>query len=186
MKTLTGTRQARVSRYALSLGLLLALLAACDLYGTVGMEDTNFPGTLPELLRGEWVFPEPATGAPPADGYIIRTGEGDTLRYIDHSGAGFSFKGNIVFVSNWSGTSGVMIIRFIEYPDWDGHNGNSYSAIFYRNLGTSSVQLANAIVLSDLSAPDTATLEEAIENFTRGRIGRYVDWGAVQPQTRAR
>jgi hypothetical protein len=47
-----------------------------------------------------------------------------------------------------------------------------------------SVQLANATILPDYSAPDTATLEEAIGKFTRAKIGSYVDWSVVLPQHR--
>ena len=167
-------------RTVFSFTLLLALLSGCDIYGRVGIDDTNIPGTLPELLVGECVFP--ATGVP-SERYIISE---TTLQYIDSAGGGsFSFKGRIVFVSNFSSTSGVIIIRYIEYPDFPGHNGNSYFGIYYRNLGRYSVQLANAAEITDnFSAPDTATLEEAIGKFTRGQMGRYVDWGAVQPQRR--
>jgi len=162
--------------------VLLALLSGCDIYGRVGIDDTNTPGTLPELLLGQWVFP--AAGAP-SERYIITE---STVHYIDGAGGGmFGFKGDIVFVSNFSSTSGIIIIRYREnhYPQYWGHNGNSYFGIFYRNLGRYSVQLANATEITDgFAAPDTATLEEAISKFTRGRMGRYVDWGVVQPQRR--
>ena len=161
--------------------LFALLLSGCDFYGNVGTDDTNIPGTLPELLVGEWAFPAPP--APASERYII---EEDTLQYIGFGDGSTSFKGTIVFVSNFSATSGVIIIRYLygHYPSYSLHNGNSYFGIYYRNLGANTVQLANSIEPDGASSPDTATLEEAISTFTRGRMGRYVDWGVVQPQWR--
>ena len=172
-------------RNILSFAFLLAFLAGCDLYGRVGIDDTLTEGTLPELLLGEWVFPTPP--ALSSERYVIeRTVERDTIQYIGFGDGTTDFKGEILFVSNFSATSGVIIIRYIEghYPAFPLHNGNSYFGIFYRNLGEHTVQLANSIEPDGLSAPDTATLEEAKRTFTHGRMGRYVNWGIVQPQWR--
>jgi len=165
--------------------LLVLLLAGCELYGKIGGDDTNIAGALPVHLQGEWVFPAP--GLPPAERYIITE---TTIQYIAYQESGVtSYRGTIVFISNWSSTAGVIIIRYIEgyYPTFPEFNGNSYFAIFYRILGTNSVQLANATILPDSpTSPDTATQEEAIARFTRGRSGNYVGWGHVQAQWRVR
>jgi len=162
------------------LALVLALLASCgDLYGKIGGDDINIPGTLPQSLVGQWVFP--ATGTP-AERYIIDS-EAGTLQYIDYSGNGFGFKGYIRFVSNFSSTSGIIIIEYSEPPlDWGGIN--HFFGIYYRNITGNTVQLANTFDLTNRITPDTATLDEATRRFTRGRMGRYVDWGVVQPQWR--
>jgi len=165
--------------------LLLAvlLLSGCELYGKVGGEDTNVQGALPDLLRGEWVYTPPGS-AIPSERYVI---DNTTIQYGYGGGeSDTDYKGNIRFVSNYSNTSGVIIIEYIEgeRPTYSKYNGNSFFAIYYRNLGSTMVQLANAINLSDSSAPDTVTLDEAIEKFTRLKIGNYVDWGVVNPQKR--
>ena len=163
------------------LALALAFLASCgDLYGTIGGDDINLPGALPQSLAGQWVFP--ATGAP-AERYIIDS-EAGTFQYIDYSGTGFGFSGHIRFVSNFSSSSGIIIIEYIEPPlDWGGTN--PFFGIYYRNITGNTVQLANSFDLVNRITPDTATLDEATRRFTRGRMGRYVDWGVVQPQWRA-
>jgi hypothetical protein len=61
-----------------------------------------------------------------------------------------------------------------------------FFAIYYRNLKAGSIQLANAINLSDRTAPDVASQAEAVAKFTRMKMGLYVDWGVVQPQRRIR
>ena len=161
--------------------LLLLLLAGCELYGKVGGDDINFQGALPELLRGEWVFPWPGI---PSERYII---EEDTIEYGYGGGdSDTNYKGIIRFVSNYSMNSGIIIIEYTERPYYASYNGNPFFGIYYRNLKRDTVQLANAINPDGISAPDTATLEEAIGKFTRLNMGSYVNWGRVQPQTRVR
>jgi len=182
MKTIPGIRPEKALFAVLPLLLLALLLAGCELYGRIGTDDTNIQGALPELLRGEWVFPAP--GAPPSERYIIT---GNTIQYISYNNEAYSYKGFIRFVSNFSAASGIIIIEYIDEdhrPSYPLHNGNFFFGIYFRNLGTNTVQLANSIVLADHSAPDTATLEEAISRFTRGRMGNYVNWGYVMPQWR--
>jgi hypothetical protein len=161
--------------------LLFLLLAGCDLYGKVGGADTNTEGALPSLLRGEWVYIQPGSSTP-AERYVI---DNDTLQYGYGNGeSDYDFKGNIRFVSNYNATSGVIIIEYTQKPSYPLYNDNSFFGIYYRSLATNTVQLANSINLYDLSAPDTATLEEAIGKFTRINMSNYVGWGNVQPQRR--
>lgn len=157
------------------------LLAGCELYGKVGGDDMNLQGALPELLRGEWVYTPPGSVVP-SERYII---DQNTIQYGYGGGESeTNYKGNIRFVSNYSSDSGIIIIEYTERPYYPKYNGNSFAGIYYRNLANNTVQLANAINLTDSSAPDTATLEEAVGKFTRFATGNYVDWGVVNPQKR--
>jgi hypothetical protein len=152
--------------------------AGCELYGKPGGDDTNVPGELPSLLQGTWAFPPEN----PSELYTITA---DTVEYGYGDGASpMDFKGAICFVSNYSDDSGVIIIEYTEPPSYKKDNDRSFFAVYYRDLRSGSVKLANATTLRDYSAPDTATLEEAKEKFTRGKMGSYVDWGTVQPQER--
>jgi hypothetical protein len=162
--------------------LTFFFITGCDLYGKIGADDANIEGALPPLLRGEWVYIQPGSPAP-AERYVI---EEDTVQYGYGGGESeYDYKGNIRFVSNYSTDSGVIIIEYTSPPSYQGYNGNSFFGIYYRNLKSDTVQLANAINLVDnYSAPDTATLEGAVEKFTRLGMGSFVDWGVVQSQRR--
>jgi len=172
-------------KYLFAILLILLLFPGCELYGKIGTNDANIQGALPALLRGEWVFIQ--TGLTiPAERYLI----GENIVQYGY-GAGeseYDYKGDIRFVSNYSANSGVIIIEYIdaERPAYAGYNGNSFFGIYYRNLSNSTVQVANAIRLTDLSSPDTATLEEAIEKFTLANRGTFVNWSNVQYQNRVK
>jgi len=172
---------------ALQLIVLLAIIAVqgCDLYGKVGVDDVSIPGELPKLLCGEWVFIQQGA-ITPAERYLI---DEETLQYgYGEEESTFGFRGAIRFVSNFSDTSGVIIIEYFEdgRPSYPDHNGNFF-AIYYQNLNNDTVQLANSTEINDnYSAPDTAALEEAIKKFTFLKMGNFVDWGSVQPQSRVR
>ena len=158
--------------------LPLLLLAGCELYGKIGGNDTNIQGAMPELLRGEWAFPLDH----PSERYVI---EANTIEYGYGGGeSAYNFIGHIRFVSNFSANSGVIFIEYIKPPSFENHNGNFFSAIYYRNLTNNTVQLANVINLADLRSADAASLEEAVAKFTRRRMGNYVNWSVVQPQWR--
>ena len=166
--------------------MFLLFLAGCDLYGKLGLDDTNIPGSLPDRLLGEWVFP--ASGMA-AERYLIKkTGANEyTIQYGYGGGASpFDFKGIIRFVSNYNDSTGVIIIEYTEQPSYPLYNGNSFLGIYYQKLRENTVQLANAINLGNYGSPDTAALDEAIEKFTRFKMRNFVDWGVVQPQTRVR
>jgi len=163
--------------------LLILLISSCELYGKIGTDDTNIEGALPVLLRGEWVFTQ-AGSAVPAERYII---DESNIQYGNNDGTdNTSYKGDIRFVSNFSATSGVIIIEYTEKPWYALYNDKQFFAIYYRDLKTDRVQLANAINLSDDSAPDTETLEEAVKKFTRFSMGAFINWGIVQHQIRVR
>jgi hypothetical protein len=166
---------------AILLLILLALLGGCGA-DTEDIDDTNYPGTLPPGLAGEWANSQGET-------YKIESNSGDvyTFEYIsDYDGIYegvswiMSYKGTICFVSNYSTNSGVVIIEYSIKPDYPGYNDNSFFAIYYQNMTSHSVQLANVITLLDYSCPDTATLQEAIAKFTLGKKGLYVSqWSSL-------
>jgi hypothetical protein len=161
---------------------VIILFSGCELYGMVGGDDTNIEGALPSLLQGEWAY-IPASSGSPGDGYIIT---GNNIEYVYHGtdNIGADFKGTAVFVSNYNSSSGLIIIQYTVPPTYSGYNGNSFCAVYYRNLRSQSVQLANATTLPLNTCSDTATLEEAKVKFTRMTVGDYVDWSVVMPQTR--
>jgi hypothetical protein len=162
---------------------VLLLFSGCDLYGKVGGDDTNIQGALPDLLRGEWAYIPPGSDIL-SEAYRI---SGDTVSYGYGGGSSpTDYTGTVRFVSNYSSDSGLIIIEYSSPPSYALYNGLSFFAIYYRNLRSDMVQLANAIDLGDYSSPDTATLEEAVAKFTRMTMGNYVDWGVVQPQRRVR
>ncbi|MDR0376338.1 MAG: hypothetical protein LBH70_00930 [Spirochaetaceae bacterium] len=161
------------------------LLSSCELYGTVGGDVANIAGALPQLLQGEWAYIPPGSEIA-SETYTITA---ETIEYGGNSGGddiGTGFTGTIRFVSNYSSGSGVIIIEYTEKPAYDKYNGLDFFGIYYRNLEAGSVQLANATTFPDYSAPDTATLDEAVAKFTRMEMGRYVDWSVVNPQRRIR
>ncbi|MDR1390001.1 MAG: hypothetical protein LBJ31_08500 [Treponema sp.] len=154
--------------------ILCGILAACELYGEVGGDDTNIPGSLPYLLQGQWAYGS-------SEKYTITA---TTIEYTYEGGPpDYNYKGDIKFVSNYSADSGVIIIEYIIKPGYLAYNDKDFFAIYYRNLNANWVKLANAINLSDFTAPDTETLNEAIQKFTRTQMGNYVNWN-FQPQTR--
>jgi hypothetical protein len=169
--------------YALFVLALILLLSGCDAYGETGGDDTNTQGTLPDLLRGDWAYIPPGSDIP-SEVYRISA---DTISYGYGSGSSpTDYTGTIRLVSNYSSDSGLIIIEYSSPPSYALYNGLSFFAVYYRNLRSDTVQLANAINLADKTAPDTATLEEAVEKFTSMTMGNYVNWSVVQPQKRIR
>jgi hypothetical protein len=161
---------------------VILLFSGCELYsyGTVGGDDTNIEGALPYLLQGKWVFPQ----ASPDDVYTIT---GTTIKYESASDAAFGYEGTIEFVSNYSSDSGLIIIKYTIKPTFTSptvYNGKEYFAIYYRNLNSTWVQLANTTDLSSSISPDVNFLDEAVKKFTRMTVGDYVNWSIVQPQRR--
>jgi hypothetical protein len=162
---------------------VLAFFSRCELYGKVGEGDANMEGALPLLLPGEWVFPLAA----PDEVYTIT----DTrITYTSASDPAFSYEGRIEFVSNYRSNSGLIIIKYTDTgkPTFPAYNGKDFFAVYYRNLNSGWVQLANTTILPPpaSTSPEVDSLEEAKEKFTRMTMGKYVDWAVVQPQRRIR
>jgi hypothetical protein len=175
---------ARPLCYAFFIFAAALFFSGCDLYGTAGGNDVNIPGSLPFLLRGKWVYVQPGNSVP-AEQYTIT---GAAIEYGYGGGSSvYDYAGAIAFVSNYDSGSGVIIIEYdpAKKPGYSRYNNGNFGAVYYRNLQDDSVRLANAINLSDMSAPDTATLDEAVKKFTPMMMGVYINWGNVQPQKRA-
>jgi hypothetical protein len=173
-----------ISRLYFPFFFLAALFfSGCDLSDRTGGEDANIPGSLPFLLRGTWEYKQPGN-TEPAEQYTIT----DTAIEYGYGGGSsvYDYAGTIAFVSNYDSGSGIIIVEYdpAKKPSYSRYNDGDFCAVYYRNLQSGSVKLANAINLSDMSAPDTATRDEAVEKFTRMKMGIYVDWGTVQPQVR--
>ena len=155
---------------------LTSFLGGCS---TEPEDDTNHPGTLPDRLIGTW----DSVG----DQYVITA---NTLIY--NAGWESSFAETIVFVSNYSGNSGVIIVRYTSPPThnvWNTDkpfyvNSYNYTAVYYQNLSNTTVQLANVINLDDWSSVDTRTRQEAETKFTRGNARKYINWSVVRPFTK--
>jgi hypothetical protein len=144
----------------------------------------------PSALDGEWrdVY-NPGDGS--YDGYIfaINGTTGDvTYTLADLSGGqpndyGLSFTADIIFTEYATTTnvndSGVMVIKFISAP-YDA-NADEFSAIYFRNLTATTVELANANAPLDPEDEDSlhgtateTTLAAALANFTWNNVDDYV------------
>ena len=165
----------KVLSTVLILGFLAAVIGCAS---NITDDNSNIPGTLPERLQGEWVFIPPGSSKP-ADYYVIKEA---TVEYVfdDPEWGSFGYEGDIRFVSNYSSSSGVIII---EYTNDSSDPAKPFAGIYYKNLTNSTVQLANAIN-TDYSSADTATLKEAIDKFIRNKMDTYVSWAYVQPYTK--
>ena len=160
------------------LGFLAAVIGCAS---NITDDGTNTQGTLPEQLRGEWVF-TPLGSDSPADYYIINE---NTLQYVmDDPDYGSDFTAPIRFVSNYSGDSGVIIIEYTQGYIFGAKYDDEYpfTGIYYKNLSGNTVQLANAY--DGNGRTETATLDEAKAKFTRNKMDTYVSWAYVQPYTK--
>ena len=147
-------------------GLVLFLLAGFLGGCSSDVKDEENTKGLPNGLVGKWV--DPTWG----DFYeITRSGGTETLKY--DSGYGSPSQGTIEFVSNFDANTGVIIVNYTTASD----PGKPFGAVYYRNLTVSTVQMSDAYN-GDYSSPNTATREEAIAKFTRGKTGDFIAlWG---------
>ena len=144
--------------------LVTAFLVGCS---TDSEDDTNQPGTMPNALIGKWV-------AGFGDSYeIASAGGAQTLKY-DDGGFGIGYQGSIEFVSNYDSKSGVIIIKYTDNANKS--KPNPFHAIYYLNLASATAEINSTwdATSEDYDA-DTATLNEAINKFTRGNMGNYID-----------
>jgi hypothetical protein len=122
--------------------------------------------------------------------YVITSGS-LTYTYLDtinNTDYGMSFAGTIVSVNyNPGNTSGVIIIRYTSPPS-DG-TVNYYNAVYFNNLTENiprpdTVQLANAVNLSNYSNSEVANSTSASNAFTWTNASNYVNWNVVNLQSR--
>ena len=142
-------------------------------------DEADHTADLPDGLIGIW--------ASAHDRYIIRAN--NTFEY--DAGWDASFTGVIVSVSNFSSDSGVIIVRYTSPPThnvWESDDpfyvsGHDYTGVYFRNLTSTTVQLANVINLSDWSSVDTRSRREAELKFTRDGANVFVGhWGTYTLQ----
>jgi len=154
----------------LVLVFLIAFMGGCS---TDPEDNTNHSGTLPDTLIGTWVTLY--------DSFEIERTDGEeTLEYDD--GGYFGYKGTIMYVSNFDNKSGVIIIKYTDDANID--KPNPFHAVYYLNLiSETSVEFNNTFG-PGYSDADTATLNEAINKFTRGEMGNYMDFALSTEYTK--
>ena len=143
--------------------LLTVIFAGCS---TDSEDDTNHPGTLPSGLIGQWVSDF-------GDSFEI-TGAGVTvtLKY-DDGGFGFGYSGGIEFISNFDSRSGVIIIKYTDNVNND--KPNPFHAVYYLAFAGKTIEFNNTRNSAEWGDDNTTSLSEAIEKFTRGNMGNYID-----------
>ena len=161
----------------LSAGLMLV---SCDNGGGGGSGGGNLS------LVGTWVY-NYGSGE---DKYIITD---NSLEYVG------GFKGAIRHLEYFTPTAGVIIIEYDangkqeywDYSNWPAIDGpypplGDFYGIYFINLSSTSVQLANAA--DNGGDPyyrcEAANLNDAKAKFTAGNVGDFVDWSFVQPQVK--
>ena len=122
------------------------------------------------------------------DSYIIT---GNHLSYVSFFGP---FAGEIVHVTNFNQTSGVIIIEYDadakqEWPsgydpetweptDYHDTTGLDFYGIYFRELSSNSVIISNTSdQKNDWGPSETATLPEAINRFRLHNMSDWIDLG---------
>jgi hypothetical protein len=138
--------------FAVCLVITALTLSGCNLNGDVGS------------ILGAWTS---AAG----DGYTINA---RTFVY-DDGGYGFGYAGTIEEIVEINTSSGII---YFEYDDKPAGAAGAFNAIYYKDLTSTTVQLATAFN-ADYTNPATATLEQAKAKFTQATAGDFVSfWGA--------
>jgi len=162
--------------------VMVAVLGGCSLNDNDFVDDNKLNSGLVGTWRDYW-----GSGLDDFDGYII------TETHLTYGFGDFiAYKGTIRYVSNFSASTGVIIIEYdegyeatyVEYDeDWnyvDTHDciGN-FVGIYFKNLKSgSSVEMSQAINIANNLGAEKLTLEAAKAAFTSGNSGNYVSfWG---------
>ncbi|MCL2834254.1 MAG: hypothetical protein FWD78_13870 [Treponema sp.] len=167
---------------ALALVLSAAFITGCsnDLQPE---DDSNYYGSLPDGLIGKWTTSY--------DYYLMEktTGMGTVSYHMDGGDIydpvtfevtgtydAVDTKGDIMYVSNFDSNSGVIIIKYTDFPYY-GDPARPFHVYYYMNfIPGVSVEIYDTWDASDANqSADTATLSAAVKNFTRGKRGNYAD-----------
>jgi hypothetical protein len=166
----------KISLFSFLLALCLltgaALFSGCDMGG--GDPYTGPGGTVGPLV-GYWY-----SGT---DGYAINN---TILSYNDGSDGqwGMSYAGIIRHVSNFSLTSGVLIVEYTSAPvmPYTTTEPANFIGVYYRIQGPNEVKLANSYDTTGTATPDLAA---AIAKFTQAEESTFVySWDGVAVQIR--
>ncbi|MDR0464108.1 MAG: hypothetical protein LBG94_03215 [Treponema sp.] len=167
---------ARFSKRAVYLTVIVLLTGF--LFFSCGEEEPFVDdGKLNSRLIGTWTSEF-------TDGYIITTND---ISY-DFGGGYIGYAGTIEYVTNFSKTAGVIIIKYKAgqeqtYPIYNevweivGYNDRpgDYVGIYYENFKPGvSVDMGTAINLVDYTGAEEKTLDEAKAAFTAGKRGDYI------------
>jgi hypothetical protein len=157
----------RVTRNVFTLLVMLCLSSALFI-GCKDEPDPVIPNTgddqnkLNESLIGTW---EDA-GEWGTDGYKI------TANKLEGTWDGdVSYSGTIEYVSNFSNTAGVIIIKY-DTNTWNPSSVGKYNGVYYQNLKPGiSVEMSTAWADGD---EIKNSLDEAKAAFTIGKTGDYI------------
>ncbi|MDR2021041.1 MAG: hypothetical protein LBQ14_09785 [Treponema sp.] len=157
---------------------VLCLAAGAVLFAGCDTDSISTPGN----LEGVW---SSGTG----DGYEIY---GNTLIYNGYDSrpnGRYSFIATIENDPNFSVPSGVLIVKYVMPPFYDNTGSenyaeptNSYIGIYWRELSSGAVSLANAS--SYPTEVEAATYSDAVSKFTPAAANDFVSWGYVTAQVR--
>jgi hypothetical protein len=106
-----------------------------------------------------------------------------------------SYEGTVSNSPDFEASYGVLIIEFTKYADWGSEpsvthdNVGKFGALYWKDLTTSSVSLADAYKKVNPEDPYAShtmfdTLVEAEAAFTNDAVGEYIDWSITSPYTK--
>jgi hypothetical protein len=162
----------RAISLVLALSLVVGVLAGCEQDTDPDFYDRQF------IPVGHWSFG--------SDYYDIERG---SLTYSaswaasDYGPAGgHMFTGDIITAVDFSGTSGVLIIKITDTPTYDAMSNKlltsgKYTGVYYKEYSPSHIYLANPV--DDSYAPiEVDSLNVALSTFTAGNMDTHVTyWG---------
>ena len=91
-------------------------------------------------------------------------------------------QGQIVRAVDFSGNSGVLIIRVNRASGpLIANTVGRYTGVYYRDYSGSSIRLANAVDLTDWSPIEASSISAAETLFTLDNSHLHVDWSFVTP-----
>jgi hypothetical protein len=166
------------------------LLGVCLIMGTLGFIGCDTDGDEDTgILTGSW-----SSGS---DGYVITNTALEYKGYKDATHPEWSdtnFTGTIKNNPDFTQKSGVIIIEYTKKPINGQYDANytltggaaptgAFMGIYWRDLTTDSVSLANAYDSSG-SETETTTLDDAKAKFTLANADTLVSWTYVQSQAK--
>jgi hypothetical protein len=175
MFSLTSSKKGLLARKALFFFFTACLVMGMAVFSGCSTDDEdtgNLVGTW------EYVYHDP-TGTYPDSTTIINI-TGETVVYTG------SYEATIANDPDFESSYGVLILQFTKYADWGDEspsethdNVGKYGAMYWKDLTSSKVSLADAYIGYDHTM--FGTLSEAESAFTNDKVGDYIDWGITSP-----